>query len=76
MVSRELADDVLQEMERMPLDLQQRVFEFAHALADSHPKGASGEDIVRFRGTFSQSDLKDMSEAIEKGCERVDPDAW
>jgi len=76
MVSQALADDVIREMDHMPLELQRRVLDFAHALAGSRPKGTIGADLLEFAGTFSAEDLDAMSAAIEEGCERVDEDAW
>ena len=76
MHSEELARDVVREMDRMPIEQQRRVVEFAHSLARSHPKGTAGRDLVRFGGSFDPADLDEMSKAIEEGCEKVDPDAW
>jgi hypothetical protein len=76
MHSEKLARDVVREMDRMPIKQQRRVVEFAHALAHSHPQGTPGRDLVRFSGFVDPADLDEMSEVIEEGCEKVDPDAW
>lgn len=76
MVSESLARNILREMDHMPIELQRRVLDFAHALAGSQPKGTAGEDLLRFRGALSRKDADAMSAAIERGCERIDPDAW
>ena len=76
MVSEALARDVVREMDHMPIELQRRVLDFAHALAGSYPKGTSGRNMIKFAGSFSRDDLDEMSAAIAEGCEKVDPDAW
>lgn len=76
MVSEALAKDVVREMGHMPVELQRRVVDFAHALAGSYPKGTPGTEMIKFSGSFSSNDLEEISAAIEQGCEKVDPDAW
>mgnify|MGYP006289847843 CR=1 FL=1 len=76
MHSEKLAQDVVREMDRMPIEQQRRVVQFVHALARFHPKGTPGSEVIRFSGSFERADLDEMSEAIEKGCEMVDHDAW
>ncbi|MDT8392187.1 MAG: hypothetical protein RRC34_16930 [Lentisphaeria bacterium] len=76
MVSQALASDVIHEMDHMPIELQRRVLDFAHALAGSFPKGTPGEEFAEFAGSFLPEDLEQMSIAIEEGCEKVDLNAW
>ncbi len=76
MVSQALAENLIQEMDHMPVELQRRVLDFAHALAGSFPKGTSGKQFAEFAGSFSSEDLAEISAAINEGCEKVDPDAW
>ncbi len=40
------------------------------------PPGTPAADLLQFVGMISDEDLKLMSDAIEEGCERVDPDGW
>jgi hypothetical protein len=56
-----------------PLDLRanQRV------LVSLEPfSGIPGSELLSFAGTISPADLAAMSQAIEEGCERVDPHDW
>ena len=76
MVSDAIAESVVREMDRMPLELQRRVLDFAHALAGSSPRGTPGKALLEFAGSFSSEDLSEISAAVEDGCERVDADAW
>jgi len=40
------------------------------------PKGVSGRDLLRFAGILDAESAREMEEAIEEGCERVDLDEW
>ena len=53
-----------------PLDLRpnQRVLVSLEPLV-----AMPARELLAFAGTISQSDLAAMSQAIEEGCERVDP---
>lgn len=39
----------------------------------SRPKGTPGKDLLKFFGTIDSEDCRRMEEAIEAGCEQVDP---
>jgi len=67
---------LLEELEKLPYELQRRVLDFAQALALSRPKGVPGRELLRFSGAISLGDLREMSQAIDEGCERVDPSEW
>jgi hypothetical protein len=70
-------ESIVREADRLgPADLA-RVLEFMRALPDSRPKGVSGRELLeRLPGTWDPEDAREMMEAIEEGCEQVDPDGW
>jgi len=35
-----------------------------------------GRDPLRFAGTIDADSAREMEEAIEEGCERIDPEEW
>jgi len=39
---------------------------------DRFPKGVQGKRLLSFSGIMETEDIKDMNEAIESGCERVE----
>ena len=45
-------------------------------ISDDPKKGTPGKEFLRFAGTIPPEDCRRMEEAIEAGCERVDPGAW
>lgn len=40
------------------------------------PRGASIDDLLRVVGTMDDRSAREMTQAIEEGCERVDLNAW
>ncbi len=71
-----LKDQILEQVNVLPLEERRRVLRFARALATSTPTRVPGKELLRFAGMFEASDARRMAEAIEDGCERVDPDEW
>ena len=69
-----LAQQILKEVDQLNSNQQREVLGFARSLRLQG--GRSGRDLLRFAGTIAATDLKEMSDAIEADCERVDPDAW
>jgi hypothetical protein len=70
-VETPIVEEVVEQLKDLPQELQARVLEFAKALAQSTPRGIPGGHLLRFAGTIAPNDVKQMSEAIEQGCERV-----
>lgn len=71
-----IVDKVIEQLKTLPHELQWRVLEFAHALAQSTPRGVPGRQLQCFAGTISPEDAELMREAIERGCEQVGTDKW
>lgn len=63
-------DRVIEELKKLPQELQWRVLEFAWALAQSTPHGVPGRELLHLWGTISAEDAERMREAIEEGCEQ------
>jgi len=40
------------------------------------PKGVTGKSVCKFEGMIPPEDLSVISQAIEEGCEKVDPGEW
>ena len=71
-----ITQQLVQQVDQLPLEFQRKVLDFAQALALALPKGVPGRSLLRFAGAIEAEDLKTMSKAIEAGCERVDADEW
>jgi hypothetical protein len=76
MVSAIIKDELLSRIDQLPVELQRRVIAFADALVLSNPKGTPGRDLLRFAGTLDEDSAREMQDAIEGACERVDVNEW
>ena len=70
-----LKEELMARLEELPEAGQRKVLEFARSLSPV-PRGVPGRDLLRFAGVLDEQSAKEMSAAIEAGCERVDPDEW
>ena len=71
-----IVEKVIEQLEALPQELQQRVLEFTRSLVASTPRGVPGQQLLRFAGSIPRDDITLMSEAIERGCEQVDTNEW
>lgn len=76
MAPSSLAREVVTQLERLPLEQQRQVLDFARALAEAKPRGVPGSALLQFAGAIPLDDLAAMARAIEGDCERIDPDEW
>ena len=76
MVATAIQEELLKRLEQLAPEMQRRVLDFATALVLSKPKGTPAADLLRFAGTIGPEDARQMTEAIEAECERIDPNEW
>ncbi|MBP7588817.1 MAG: hypothetical protein KBA72_12770 [Thermoanaerobaculia bacterium] len=67
---------LLEDFERLPADLQRTIGELTHALAVSRPRGVPARSLLKHAGVLDPDSARQMREAIEEGCEQVDPRDW
>lgn len=75
MISPTVRHELLNQLEALPSDQQQRVLDFARSLAVS-PQGVAGKELVRFSGVITSDDAQAMAAAVETACEQVNSDEW
>ena len=63
-------------LNKLPLEQQQRVLEFARTLIAPAVQGVCGTTLLQFAGKIDPLDLDSMSQAIKQDCEKVDTDEW
>ena len=68
--------EIINQIGRLDYEHQRRVLDFARALSVTGKKGVPGKNLLSFVGTIPLSDLKEMEQAIEGTCEKVDADEW
>ncbi len=69
-------DEILGQLDFLPVQEQMRVLEYARLLAASRRLAIPGRELSRFAGAIPKSDLDEMARAIAQGCERVDSNEW
>jgi hypothetical protein len=63
------------EIQKLTPQQQESVLKYARSMTQPLPKGARLADLTQFAGTIPGEDLRQMQEAIEDACERVNPNA-
>lgn len=76
MVQPAIKEQILSDLDRLSPEQQQRAAELVHELVGPALRGASIEDLLTVAGTLDDDSAREMREAIEEGCERVDLDEW
>jgi hypothetical protein len=67
--------EIIKRLDRLPFEIQIKILDLAEA-APSPQKGVSGKKLLRFAGILDADDVKEMTQAIENGCEKVDINEW
>lgn len=76
MIDPVIQEQILSELDRLSPKLQRRALELVHGLAASSPKGASLTELLSVAGSLDKQSAREMREAIEEHCERVDSYEW
>jgi hypothetical protein len=75
-MSSAVITQVVEQLETLPDNLQHQVLVFVQTLRAVVRSGIPGKLLLRFAGAIPLNDLQRMEQAIEAGCEQVDPDEW
>lgn len=67
---------ILSDLDRLSPKQQHQAAEFVRGLATQTSPGVAGRDLLRFGGTLDNESARQMLEAIDEGCERVDAADW
>ena len=71
-----IIDEVVEQLQVMPQDLQWQVLEFVRTLIKVKVSGTPGKNLLNFAGSIPPDDLQLMREAIGQDCERIDVNEW
>ncbi len=74
-MSVDLPSQIHSELGGLPPDAQQCVLEYVLALKQTR-QGTPGSQLMRHAGSITPDDARLMMDAIEAGCEQVDPNEW
>ncbi len=76
MLNATVKKEIIHQIGQLDYEYQRRVLDFARALAVTVPKGIPGKQLLSFVGVIHTDDLREMGQAIEGGCEKVDANEW
>ena len=71
-----ITKEIVERMHELPAAQQKLVLEIVRSLASQRPQGVPAKDLLALAGVISAQDAREMVDAIEEGCERVDANAW
>jgi len=70
----DVQQEIAKRVGKLPPAAQEQVLRYVTSLA---PAGKKGSELLQFSGTLDPLCAKEMIEAIEEGCERIDArDCW
>lgn len=69
-----LAEQILQQIDHLSLEQQQRVLDFVRAL--TQPRAQAGHAVLHLAGTIDPADLEIMRQVADEACEQVEADGW
>ena len=75
MVLPAIKEQILDDLEQLSPEEQRRAGELVHRLVTG-PKGMPIEELESVSGTLDAESAREMREAIEEGCERIDWNEW
>jgi hypothetical protein len=75
-MSASIKQEIIEQLDKLPIELQKRVLDFTHALVLPEPKGVPGSELLKFVGIMTPEEAEDLAKAIEEGCEQIDEDEW
>jgi hypothetical protein len=71
-----ITQEIVERLHELPASQQQLVLEVVRSLASQKPQGVPAKDLLALTGAITAEDARQMMDAIEEGCERVDANAW
>lgn len=76
MIDIVLKEKILNQLENLSYEKQQLILDLSRSLSNDITEGVAGKDLLKFSGTITKQDLKEMEKAIEEKCEKVDVNGW
>jgi hypothetical protein len=72
----DIREAIAKQVEKLPLEMQEQVLRFATSLTASPAPGEKGARLRQFSHSLDSLSARQMTEAIEEGCERIDATEW
>ncbi len=74
--SMDFREELVARVEKLPPEMQERVLRFVASLAARGSTGESGTALRHFSGSLDPGSAREIAQAIEEHCERVDVSEW
>ena len=68
--------EIAARVDKLSPEMQELVLRFVSSLGTTVPKGENGAALRRFSRSLDSASAREMSQAIEEECERVDAGEW
>jgi len=75
-VSTSIKQEIIEQIDKMPIELQKQVLDFVHTLILRELKGVPGVELLKFVGILKSEEAEEMARAIQEGCEQTDKSEW
>ncbi|HEX5167783.1 MAG TPA: hypothetical protein VFW11_01315 [Cyclobacteriaceae bacterium] len=73
MKSKAFENEFLKNLEKLTQEQQEKALAYIKSLLK---RDSGNERLLQFAGSLDPTSLREMSEAIEEGCENIDKDEW
>jgi hypothetical protein len=74
MTPKAFESEFLKELDLLNKEQQQKVIAYIRALLKKTDN--NHHNLLQFAGSFNAKDIKEISSAIEAGCEKIDRNEW
>ena len=72
----DVRSEIARRVEQLPPEMQEQVLRFVASLAPTALKGENGAALRQFSSSLDAASARQMIQAIEEECERVDAGEW
>jgi hypothetical protein len=72
----DVVQEIARQVEKLPSDMQELVLRFVASLSTSTPAGENGARLREFSSSLDSVSARQMRQAINEECERVDASEW
>jgi hypothetical protein len=72
----DVRQEIANQVEKLPPDMQEQVLRFVASLSVSAPMGVNGARLRQFSSSLDSVSARQMIQAIDEECERVDARDW
>jgi hypothetical protein len=71
-----IGQEIARRVETLPAELQERVLRFVASLTASAQAGERGSGLRQFSSSLDSVSARQITQAIDEECERVDASQW